>query len=143
MDNHTIARCLQDIADILEIKGENAFRIRSYRSAAESVETCGEDLSARVRRGEDVKNLPGVGASMEQKIREIVETGSCAYHRELLAEVPGGLLELLKLPGLGHSGVALVWTRLGVTSLADLEKAIADGRFRTLPGMKEKKEARL
>jgi DNA polymerase (family 10) len=143
MDNHSIARCLQDIADILEIKGENAFRIRSYRSAAESVETCGEDLAARVRRGEDVKNLPGVGASMEQKIREIVETGSCAYHRELLLEVPVGLLELLKLPGLGHKGVALVWTRLGVTSMADLEKAIADGRFRTLPGMKEKKEARI
>lgn len=143
MDNHKVARCLFEIADLLEIKGENGFRIRSYRSAAESVETCGEDLAGRVKRGDDIKNLPGVGASMEQKIREIVETGSCTYHRELLTEVPAGLLELLKLPGLGPKGVALVWTRLGVTSLATLEKAIADGTFRTLPGMKEKKEARI
>jgi DNA polymerase (family X) len=143
MDNRTIAQHLQEIADLLEIKGENGFRIRSYRNAAESVESWGEDLAARLSRNEDIKDLPGVGASMEQKIREIVETGSSTYHRELLAEVPGGLLELLKLPGLGPKGVALVWTKLGVTSIADLEATIKDGRFRTLPGMKEKKEARV
>jgi DNA polymerase (family 10) len=143
MDNRTIAQCLSEIADILEIKGENGFRIRSYRNAAETVSTCGEDLAGRVARGENIQDLAGIGASMAQKIREIVETGSCAYHRELLLEVPGGLLELLHLPGLGPKGVALVWTKLGVTGIADLEAAIKDGRFRTLPGMKEKKEARI
>src|SRR5207244_6843704 len=65
-----------------------------------------------------------------------------SYHRELLTEVPRGVLDLLKLPGLGPKGVGLVWTRLGVRSAEDLEAAIADGRFRSLPGMKEKKEAR-
>src|SRR5689334_12304138 len=109
MDNRTIARCLHEIADILDIKGEGSFRVRSYRVAAETVETAGEDLAARIRRGEDVKHLPGIGTSMDQKIREIVETGACAYHRDLLAEVPASLLELLNLPGLGARGVNLVW----------------------------------
>ena len=143
MDNRTIARCLHEIADILEIKGENSFRIRSYRVAAETIEAAGEDLASRIRRSESIKHLPGIGTSMEQKVQELVGSGSCAYHRELLAEVPEGLLELLKLPGLGPRGVNLVWTKLGVKSIADLEAAIRDGRFKTLPGMKEKKEARI
>lgn len=143
MDNRTIARCLHEIADILEIKGESSFRIRSYRVAAETVEASGEDLAVRVQRGEDIKHLPGIGTSMEQKVKELVGTGGCSYHRELLVEVPEGLLELLKLPGLGPRGVNIVWTKLGVRSIADLETAIRDGRFRTLPGMKEKKEARI
>ena len=141
MDNRTIARCLHEIADILEIKGENSFRIRSYRVAAETVEATGEDLPGRIKRGESIKHLPGIGSSMEQKVKELVESGSCAYHRELLAEVPETLLELLRLPGLGPRGVNLVWTKLGVRGVAELETAIRDGRFRELPGMKEKKEA--
>jgi DNA polymerase (family 10) len=143
MDNRQIARCLFEIADILEIKNESSFRVRSYRVAAESVETCGEDLAARIARGEDVKHLPGIGTSTSEKIKEIVATGSCRYHRELLDEVPASLLELLKIPGLGPKGVSLVWTKLGVRSIEELEAAIADGRFRTLPGMKEKKEEKI
>src|SRR5207244_2669568 len=95
------------------------------------------------RRGEDPKELPGVGSAIAAKLQELVATGRCAYHQELLAEVPAGLLELLRLPGLGPKGVSLVWRKLGVTSAEDLEKAIADGRFRSLPGMKEKKEAKI
>src|SRR5262245_35237050 len=79
MDNHTIARCLDEIADILDIKGENFFRVRSYRMAAESVANAGEDLAGRVKRGEGVQHLAGIGTSMAEKIREIVETGTCAY----------------------------------------------------------------
>jgi DNA polymerase (family 10) len=143
MNNHDIARCLFEIADILEIKNESSFRVRSYRVAAESVDTCGEDLAARIRRGLDAKHLTGVGDSTSEKIKEIVNTGSCKYHRDLLEEVPASLLELLKLPGLGPKGVSLVWTKLGVRTIAELEAAIADGRFRTLPGMKEKKEEKI
>jgi DNA polymerase (family 10) len=143
MDNHSLARVLHDIADVLEIKGENAFRIRSYRLSAESVETWGQDVAAMVRRGEDLRSIPGVGEGIAAKLRELVEGGTCAYHQELLSEVPRGLLDLLKLPGLGPKSVSLVWRRLGVRSAEDLEAAIADGRFRSLPGMKEKKEARI
>jgi DNA polymerase (family 10) len=143
MDNRGVARCLHEIADLLDIKGENSFRIRSYRVAAETVENHGGDVVAMVRRGEDLKSLPGVGAGIAGKIQEIVEQGECAYQRELLAEVPRGLLELLELPGLGPKGVSLVWRQLGVTSADELEAAITGGRFRTLPGMKDKKEARI
>jgi DNA polymerase (family 10) len=84
-----------------------------------------------------------VGGGIAAKLRELVETGRCAYHDELLTEIPRSLLDLLKVPGLGPKGVSLVFRELGVRSAADLEAAIADGRFRTLPGMKEKKEARI
>jgi DNA polymerase (family 10) len=143
MDNLTLSRCLHEIADILEIKGENSFRVRSYRLAAESVQSASQDVAQMVRRGEDLKGLPGVGAGIGARLEELVRTGACAYHQELLREVPAGLVELLKLPGLGPKGVKLVFEKLGVRSAEDLEAAIVSGRFRTLPGMKEKKEARI
>jgi DNA polymerase (family 10) len=143
MDNRALGRVLHDIADALEIKGENAFRVRSYRMSAESVETFGDSVADMLRRGESLRAIPGVGEGIAAKIRELVETGACAYHQELLSEVPRGVLELLKLPGLGPKGVGLVWRELGVRSPEDLERAIADGRFRSLPGMKEKKEERI
>ena len=143
MDNASVARVFHQIADILEVQGENAFRIRSYRTAAESLDNLGPSVTEMVKRGESLRSIPGVGEGMAAKIKELVETGSCAYARELLAVVPESLLELLKIPGLGPKGVALVWRSLGVTSAAELEAAVEDGRFRTLPGMKEKKEARI
>jgi len=143
MDNTSLARVLHEIADILEIKGENVFRVRSYRLAGESLQTLTRDVAEMIRQNEDLRELPGVGAAIAGKLRELVETGRCAFHDELLTEVPAGLLELLKLPGLGPKGVSLVWRELGVGSAAELEKAIADGRFRSLKGMKEKKEARI
>ena len=143
MDNHSLARVLDEIADVLEIKGESVFRIRSYRLAGESLQSLTQDVAEMIRRGEDLKELPGVGSAIAAKLEELVATGRCAYHQELLAEVPSGLLELLRLPGLGPKGVSLLWRKLDVTSADDLERAIADGRFRTLPGMKEKKEARI
>jgi DNA polymerase (family 10) len=143
MDNQSLSRVLQDIADVLEIKGESFFRIRSYRLSAESVGSHGDDVAEMVRRGDDLESITGVGEGIAAKLRELVETGRCEYHEELLSEVPRSLLDLLKLPGLGPKGVSLVFRELGVRSAEDLEAAIADGRFRTLPGMKERKEARI
>ncbi|HZM49574.1 MAG TPA: helix-hairpin-helix domain-containing protein [Vicinamibacteria bacterium] len=143
MDNASLARVLQDIAEALEIKGESFFRIRSYRLSAESVGSHGEDVAEMIRRGDDLGAIPGVGGGIAAKLRELVGTGRCAYHDELLTEIPRSLLDLLKVPGLGPKGVSLVFRELGVRSAEDLEAAIADGRFRTLPGMKEKKEARI
>ena len=143
MDNLSLARILHEIADVLEIKGENLFRIRSYRLAGESIQTLTRDVAEMIRRGEELQEVPGVGGGIAARLQELVATGRCAYHDELLTEVPAGLLELLRLPGLGPKGVSLVWRKLGVTSAEDLEKAIADGRFRSLPGMKEKKEAKI
>jgi DNA polymerase (family 10) len=143
MDNQSLARVLQDIAGVLEIKGESFFRIRSYRLSAESVGSHGDDVAEMVRRGDDLGSITGVGEGIAAKLRELVETGRCEYHEELLSEVPRSLLDLLELPGLGPKGVSLVFRKLGVRSAEDLEAAIADGRFRTLPGMKERKEARI
>jgi DNA polymerase (family 10) len=143
MDNASLARVLQDIAEALEIKGESFFRIRSYRLSAESVGSHGDDVAEMIRRGDDLGAIPGVGGGIAARLRELVETGRCAYHDELLTEIPRSLLDLLKVPGLGPKGVSLVFRELGVRSAEDLEAAIADGRFRTLPGMKEKKEARI
>jgi DNA polymerase (family 10) len=143
MDNQSLARVLQDIADVLEIKGEGFFRIRSYRLSAESVGSHGEDVAEMIRRGDDLGSITGVGEGIAAKLRELVETGRCEYHEELLSEIPRSLLDLLQLPGLGPKGVSLVFRELGVRSAEDLEAAIADGRFRTLPGMKERKEARI
>jgi DNA polymerase (family 10) len=143
MDNEKLAGILHDIANALEIKGESFFRVRSYRMSAESVASHGDSVAEMIRKGKDLSSLQGVGDKIEAKLREIVETGACAYHQELLDEVPRGVLDLLKLPGLGPKGVGLVWRDLGVRSAQDLEAAIADGRFRALPGMGEKKEARI
>jgi DNA polymerase (family 10) len=143
MDNQSLARVLQDIADVLEIKGESFFRIRSYRLSAESVGSHGDDVAEMIRRGDDLGSLTGVGEGIAAKLRELVETGRCEYHEELLSEIPRSLLDLLEVPGLGPKGVSLVFRKLGVRSAEDLEAAIADGRFRTLPGMKERKEARI
>ena len=143
MDNHALARVLHDIADVLEIKGESVFRIRSYRLSAESVQSHGHDVADMVRRGEDLKAISGVGEGIASKLRELVENGACAYHAELLSEVPRSLLELLTLPGLGPKGVSLVWREMGVRSADELLAAIDDGRFRMLRGMKEKKEVKI
>lgn len=143
MTNREVAAVLREIADLLDIRGDNSFRIRSYRMGADSVESHSSEVSEMVARGENLRDIEGVGEGIASKVREIVETGDCAYHLALLNEVPGGLLELLAVPGLGPKGVSLVWKRLGVASAGDLEAAIADGRFRTLPGMKEKKEERI
>jgi len=144
ISNREIARVLAEIADLLEIKGENSFRIRSYRVSSETVAHHGQELAEMVEQGlELLRSLDGVGAGIAAKIREIVLTGDCASRRELLVEVPEGLLELLQLPGLGPRGVAMLWQKLGVRSADDLLAAISDGRFRSLPGMKEKKQARI
>jgi len=143
VDNHSLARVLHEIADVLEIKGENLFRVRSYRLAGESLQSLTRDVAEMIRRGDDLGRVTGVGPGIAAKLRELVETGRCAYHEELLSEVPRSVLDLLKVPGLGPKGVSLVFRKLDVRSAEDLEAAIADGRFRTLPGMKEKKEARI
>ncbi len=143
MANRDVARVLHEIADLLDVKGENVFRIRSYRIGGDALAAYGEDVADMLRRGVSLRTIDGVGEGIASKVQQIVQDGDCDVHRELLQEMPRGLLELLRISGLGPKGVSLVWRQLGVTGAEDLERAIVDGRFRTLPGMKEKKEARI
>ena len=141
MDNGSIAQVLGEIADLLEIKGENAFKIRAYRSAADTVATTGEAV-ARMNDAQ-LRGIPGIGKDLAGRIRELVDTGASAYHRTLLEEFPPTMLELLRLQGVGPKTVARLHATLGVASLDDLAAAARSGRIRTMPGMGAKKEAQI
>jgi DNA polymerase (family X) len=139
VDNRAIARIFGQIADLLEIKGENAFKIRAYRSAADLL---GEHPHAiATLDAEQLRELPGIGKDLAAKIRELVDTGDCAYHRELLQQFPPTILDLLRLQGVGPKTVALFYGTLGIQSVEELAAAARDGRLRTIKGMGGKKEA--
>src|SRR5437762_2045087 len=138
LDNLAIARVLGEIGDLLEIKNENPFKIRAYRNAADTIAHFGEpvaSLPAAERLG-----LPGVGKDLAGKIGELVDSGTCQFHQELLQEFPPTVLDLLRLQGVGPKTVALLYRSLEIKSLDDLERAARDGRIRELKGMGAKKE---
>jgi len=139
LDNSAIARILREIADLLEIKDENPFKIRAYRNGADIVSNHPHDLAALDETG--LREIPGIGKDLAGKIREISQTGDAEFHRELVAEFPPTILDLLNLQGVGPKTVATLYRELGVRTLEDLERAAADGRIRALRGMGAKKEA--
>jgi DNA polymerase (family 10) len=139
LDNHAIARILREIADLLEIKSDNPFKIRAYRNGADIAQNHPHEL-ARLNEG-GLREIPGIGKDLAARIREIAETGDTPYHRELLAEFPETILDVLRLQGVGPKTVATLYRELGVRSLDDLERAALDGRVRALRGMGPKKEA--
>ncbi|MGH9312000.1 MAG: DNA polymerase/3'-5' exonuclease PolX [Vicinamibacterales bacterium] len=139
MDNASIARIFAEIGDLLEIKNENPFRVRAYRTAAETIATLGErvaDLPPEARL-----KLPGIGKDLAAKIGELVDTGGLEYHNALLKEFPTSILDLLRLQGVGPKTVALLYTSLEIKTLEDLEAAARAGRLRDVKGMGAKKEA--
>ena len=119
--------------DLLEIKGENAFKIRAYRSAAETIGAWPE----AVARLDDarLRELPGIGKDLAAKIRELVDTGTCRYHQELLQEFPPTILDLLRLQGVGPKTVALLYSVLNIRTVDELAAAAREGRLRDLKGM--------
>ena len=139
MDNLAIARILAEIGDILEIKGENPFKIRAYRNAADTIAHLGTriaDLTAAERLG-----IPGIGRDLAAKIAELLETGNIKYHRELIQEIPPTILDLLHLQGVGPKTVSMLYRELDIRTLDDLERVAREGRLRGLKGMGAKKEA--
>jgi DNA polymerase (family X) len=138
VDNLAIARLLGEIADLLEIKGENPFKIRAYRNASDTVSSS----ATRLADLDDAAllEIPGIGRDLAKKMREIVETGGAAYHRELLAEFPPTLLDLTRLQGVGPRTVRQLHAELGITTLDDLEAALHDGRIRQIRGMGTRKQ---
>jgi DNA polymerase (family 10) len=139
LDNVAIARILREIADLLEIKDENPFKIRAYRNAADIASNHPHEFARLDERG--LREIPGIGKDLASRIHEIAQTGDTAYHRELLAEFPPTILDVLRLQGVGPKTVATLYRELGVRNLDDLERAAADGRIRALRGMGAKKEA--
>lgn len=138
MDNAAVARVLDEVASLLELRGDNPFKIRAYRNGAATVLDSGERVATL--GVERLLGLPGIGKDLAARIRELVDTGDLAIHRDLLAEFPSTLLDLLKLQGLGPKTVALLHRELAVATLDDLEQAALAGRLRVVKGLGAKKE---
>ena len=138
LENRAVARTLSEIADLLELKGDNPFKIRAYRNAADIVGHAAEQVSGLDEAG--LRAWNGIGKDLAGRIREIALTGDCAIRQALLTEFPETLLEVLRLQGVGPKTVAVLYKELRITSLADLAEAAKAGRIRSLKGMGSKKE---
>jgi len=138
LDNRAVARVLQEIADLLELKGENPFKIRAYRNGADVVAHATEAASGLDEAG--LRTWSGIGKDLATRIREIAATGTCEIRLELLKEFPETLLEVLRLQGVGPKTVALLHQELHIKSLEDLSEAAKAGRIRGIKGMGAKKE---
>jgi DNA polymerase (family 10) len=138
LDNAAIARILTEIGDLLELRGDNPFKIRAYRSAADVVSNSPEPVSGLTDA--QLREWPGIGKDLSLRIIEICTTGTCLIHTELMAQFPSTLLDLLRLQGVGPKTVALLYTQLKITSLDELEQAATTGRLRELKGMGTRKE---
>lgn len=141
MDNLAIARVLNEIGDLLEIKGENPFKIRAYRNAAETIAHLGASVAAMP--ADERRKVPGIGKDLAARLGELIETGAIPYHRSLLEEFPPTILDLLRLQGVGPKTVALLYHGLGVRTLEELDAAARAGRIKALKGMGAKKEAQI
>ncbi len=142
MTNADIARVFKEIADMLEIKGEDAFRINSYRRVARTVDDLATDI-ADIAARDELSNLPGVGKASAAKIQELLGTGWLKLREELARQVPESVLELLRIPGMGPKKVALLWQQRRIDSLDSLKEAIAAGGLDDLKGFGKKTLAQI
>ncbi len=140
--NADVAALLDEIADLLELKGENRFRVGAYRTAAGRIENLPEDVEDLWLAGQ-LENVPGVGESIAAKVGEYLQTGHSSYLDSLRKEVPTGVRELLRVPGLGPARAQIIHKNLGIQSIEELQMAARDHRLRQLPGIREKTEEKI
>src|SRR5256885_6405767 len=135
MQNTEIARALGEVSDLLEISAGNPFKVRAYRNAARTVADHPDPIAELVAGGEfDLTELPGIGGGIAKEITALVQTGSMPQRQQLVATVPPGLLDLLRIPGLGPKRVKLFHDQLKVNSVADLKDALEKGKIAKLGG---------
>jgi DNA polymerase (family 10) len=139
LTNGDLARIFHDIGDMLEVKGELVFKTVAYHRAADAIGRSPVDLVAAYRAGER-PTVPGVGKAISDKIEELATTGHMAYYERLAAEVPPGLIELLRIPGLGPKTVRQLYGELGIDSMDDLRRAAEAGTLRSLRGLSVRTE---
>ena len=144
MQNPDIARVFDEVADLLEIQDANPFRVRAYRNAARTIRDYPEPIAELVHSGgKDLTEIPGIGEDLAEKITDIVKTGELPLRKQLAAKLPAGLLDLLRIPGLGPKRVKLLHKKLKVTSAADLAAALNKGRIQKLKGFGPKIEEKI
>jgi DNA polymerase (family 10) len=142
MTKEEIASVLEQIAALLELKGENPFKIRAYINAARAIETFGGNVP-NFQDEEAVAKIPGIGKSIALKIKELAATGSLKYLEELSAEFPGRIMELFSLSGLGAKKIRALYDQLGISSIEQLQKACEEGRVAELPGFGQTTQQKL
>jgi len=134
MTNKEIAKKLALFADLLEIKGDNPFKIRAYRNAARIIENSSKDFEKLVKEGFDLTKLPGIGKDLSEYIKEIVTTGEFSKLNELKKEIPFSLTELLSIEGLGPKRIKQLYQNFGIKSLEELKKFADEGKLEEIPG---------
>ncbi len=139
MKNFEIAKIFAEIADLLEIKDENPFRIRAYRKAAQNLESLTRDIAEEAENG-TLEEIPGIGKDLAKKIEEYLGSGKVQFYERLKGEIPKGLLELVAIPGVGPKTARLLHERLNIQGIDELEKMIREHKLKGLPGLKEKTE---
>ncbi len=142
MRNLEIAKVFSDISDLLDIQGENPFRIRAYRRAAQNLESLAEDVASVAARG-DLMEIPGIGKDLASKTQEYLETGTVRLLEALKEKIPEGLIQLMNIQGVGPKKAKLFFDALDIRDLEGLERAAREGRLRTLPGMGSTSEAKV
>jgi DNA polymerase (family 10) len=140
MKNAILSELFDQMADIMEILGEDKFRINTYRKVGRIIGDMPTDVETLLATGK-LAETPGIGKSSLAKIEEFVKTGTITAHKQLLSKIPPTLLELLTIPGVGPKGAKAVYEKLNVTTIAELKKALADGSIAQLPGFGQKKAA--
>jgi len=142
LSKHELARIFNAIGTLLEVKGENPFKVRTYYKAARTIENLTEDLEELIRE-DRLKKIPGFGAALVSKTLEWAKTGSISYYEELIQTTPPGVLELLRVPGLGPKKVARLTSALHITDLETLEKACRDKKLTGLTGFGPKTQEKI
>src|SRR5438270_8564111 len=143
MDNKAIAGILYETADLLEIDGQDSFRISSYRNAAQAIEALPQQISELISEPKKILEIPGIGKGMLTNMQELFKEGKLSLHAELLKKYRPSMLNLLKIQGLGPKTIALIWSAYQVSDVEGVEKLAREGKIRELPRMGEKQEQKL
>ncbi len=140
--NKELASIFRELADMLEMKGDTIYKIIAYRKAADNIEHATQDVAVLWQQGR-LREVPGIGESIASKIQEYLTTGRVVLHDQLHEEMPPGVLSLRAIPGVGPKTAWLLYQRLGITSVAEVERAAKEGKLRGLPGMGERSEEKI
>jgi len=138
-DKEKIARIFKEMADLLAIKGENPFRIRAYEKASDIIKHLSGNLEELCRQ-EKISKIPGIGKGIAEKVKVILKEGTLPAYEQLKKSIPPGLIEILSIPDIGPKTARLLYEKVGVKSLGELEEAAKTGKLKGLPGLGAKKE---
>lgn len=139
MEKSRVSEILDEIGTLLELRGENPFKCRAYHNAARAIEGITGDLARMVQSGE-IRNVKGIGEAIAEQIGELLSKGKSKYHEELKASLPPGLMKMLRISGVGPKKVKMLYEKLGITSIEELEAACKAGKLEKLEGFGKKTE---